>query len=50
MIEDKDHNLILGQLYLNSVKLSLKDKSDRISYIIIYSYTNYIAIFSILDP
>lgn len=39
IIEQGDHNLILGQLFLNSIKFSQEYKPDDILNIIIHLYT-----------
>ena len=48
VIEAGDHNLILGQLFLNSVKFSQKYKPDRMFNIITYLYMHQIVVFRIL--
>ena len=45
-----DHELILGQLFLNFVKFSQEFKSDGIFGTITYLYTYQIAVFRTLTP
>lgn len=45
MIKVGDHDLILGQLFLNSIKFSQEYKSDRVFGTITHSHTYQTAIF-----
>lgn len=50
VIEAGDHDLVLGQFFLNSVKFSQKYKLDRIYDTIIYLYIYQTAVFQTLAP
>ena len=50
MVEAGDHDLVLGQLFLNSMKFSQEYKPDGIFSTIIYSHIYQTAIFRILAP
>ena len=50
MIEAVDHDLILGQPFLNSVKFGQEYKPDGIFGTITYLYTHQTAIFQTLAP
>lgn len=53
MVKAENNNLVLSQLFLNSVKFNQEYKPNRIFYIIIYLYTYQMAIFYIFalqDP
>ena len=50
IVEARDHDLVLSQPFLNSVKFSQEYKSDRIFGTITYSHTYQTAIFRTLAP
>lgn len=50
VIEAGDHDLVLGQFFLNSIKFSQEYKLDRIYNTIIYLYIYQTAVFHTLTP
>ena len=50
VVENEDHDLVLGQLFLNSVKFSQEYKPDGIFDTITHPYTQQLAIFQTLVP
>lgn len=50
VVEIEDHNLVLGQPFLNAVKFGQDYKSDRVFGAIIYPQTQKLVIFCTLSP
>ncbi len=50
VIEAGDHDLVLGQLFLNSVKFSQEYKPDGIFGTITHFFTHQLAVFRTLAP
>lgn len=50
IIEYEDHNLVLGQLFLNLIKFNQKYKLDRIFSIITHLQTQQATVFQTLVP